>query len=120
MNIGSVVVSRVKQDKVGFKSVYIGRSRHKNALCNPFAMKHESERDCVCEQFKEHFDKNVKIENNAIRNEIIKLFNMLKKGQNINLQCFCAPKRCHGHTIKDFLDKYIAIWLKRQSILNNK
>ena len=32
--------------------------------------------------------------------EMVRLFRMHQAGVNINLQCFCAPNRCHGETIR--------------------
>lgn len=105
MNI--VNVSRVKQNVEGFTNVYIGRSnQYVNPLRNPFPMANESDRDRVCDEFEAYFHKHVIIPNDPIRNEVIRLYKMLKSGKKINLQCFCAPKRCHGNTIRAFLLKY--------------
>jgi hypothetical protein len=107
MNNGEIIVSKVKNNKDGFESIYIGRNKNNNPLGNPFVMNSENERDDVCDTYQTYFDLEVKIENTPLRNEIIKLYRMVKSGKNINLQCFCAPKRCHGLTIKSFIENSV-------------
>lgn len=87
------------------KHYYIGRG---SILGNPFVMidKSDEERNRVCEEFEKHFNNKVFIEKNqSFLNELDKLHNLSLK-EDINLGCFCAPKRCHGDTIKNFLDNY--------------
>lgn len=36
--------------------------------------------------------------------EILKLVELYKAQQQLNLVCFCAPKSCHGHVIKKFIE----------------
>jgi hypothetical protein len=74
---------------------------------NPFAMKTESERNFVCDQYQTWFDLimdglgepplNFKEYINTMRDTH-------KRFGNINLWCWCAPKRCHGNTIKQWLE----------------
>jgi hypothetical protein len=105
-----VKVVSVRDAKLeGFTYFYVGRkSSYKpvygkdwSALGNPFWMSDESQRNKVCEQYKIHF-KGLLIKHQ-------KSLEMLKerhiKGENIALVCFCAPKRCHGDTIKEYLEE---------------
>lgn len=74
-----------------------------SVLGNPFVMNGESERDSVCDKFKIYFDE--KILNKDIK--MISELNLLyrkSKIEDINLGCFCAPKRCHCDTIKKFVE----------------
>jgi len=91
------VVNRVKTAE------YIGRG---SVLGNPFAMRNQSqaERNRVCEEYQIWFDNKVKSKDPSVRQELIRLYN-LAKTRDIQLSCFCAPKRCHGDIIKAFLDK---------------
>ena len=43
-----------------------------------------------------------------IKNSILDLIGNtpMLKINNLNLGCFCAPKRCHGDAIKELLDDY--------------
>jgi hypothetical protein len=94
--------------------LYCGRG---SALGNPFPMKNENERDKVCEQYEEWFYKHVDETNfldiyygndNGIpyssqTAQSLQIFEQALNG-DVNLGCFCAPKRCHCETIKHFID----------------
>lgn len=84
-------------------AIYIGRG---SPLGNPFVMRTEEDRDIVCNKYEEWFYKQIKEENQVVLNELRRIY-LLAKKQNIVLGCFCSPKRCHGETIKKFLDKHL-------------
>ena len=100
---GKLTVGRKGIDKANALNIYIGRG---SALGNPFPMKGESERDKVCDQYAEYFYEKVK-KNGALKNEVIRIFRLLRSGNNVNIQCFCAPRRCHGDTIKQFIEQHL-------------
>lgn len=97
--IGKITVGRVHRDMPYTTNIRIDRG---TPLGNPFYMQDESQRDTVCDKYEEHFDKNVALEGD-LRNEVIRLYRLVRDGYSINLQCWCAPKRCHGDTIKNFI-----------------
>jgi len=76
-----------------------------SVLGNPFRMKEESERDLVCELYKEGFEKHET--NSAYWRELQHLYKTHQKFGKLNLFCWCAPKRCHADTIKEFLERFI-------------
>ena len=82
---------------------YIGRG---SPLGNPFVAKSEADRDAVCDQYQAWFDCKVEAGDERVMNELRRLYRLAKKGDLV-LGCFCAPKRCHGETIKAFLEKYL-------------
>ena len=73
-------------------------------LGNPYYMKSENERNTVCEQYETYFYN--KIKNNDIRfiAELKRLKKLLEKYNKLELYCWCYPKRCHGETIKQYLE----------------
>lgn len=90
-----------------------------SVLGNPFKMKfptpamvvrnpnyNKDERNRVCDEYAEYFNRKVK-EEGSFRNEVIRIYRLAKSGQNIALGCWCAPKRCHAMHIKQFLDAYL-------------
>lgn len=83
---------------------YIGRG---SPLGNPFVMKNSSpaERDRVCNAYEVWFEENKETE--KVAKELKRLYKLSQKGDLI-LGCFCYPKRCHGDTIKKFLEQYNA------------
>lgn len=81
------------------RSVYIGRG---SIFGNPFK---EGTRDENCDAYQEYFDKRVK-EDEAFKEALRQLWRRGKQKGELKLACFCAPKRCHGDTIKAFLEKH--------------
>jgi len=69
---------------------------------NPYEMKNESERDLVCDQYADWFYYAAHNQNHFIYIE--KLVSIYKEYGKINLFCWCAPKRCHAETIKEYLE----------------
>ena len=98
-----ITIGKVNQDKEGYINIKIDRT---SVLGNPFYMKNESMRDSVCERYEKYFNSRAKVLG-EFRYEIIRIYNLAKSGKNINLQCWCKPKRCHGDTIKAFLDNHL-------------
>ena len=82
---------------------YIGRG---SPLGNPFVMKSEADRDRVCDQYAVWFEERVKAGDALVMNELRRLYKIAKRG-GLVLECYCAPKRCHGETIKGFLEKHL-------------
>jgi len=99
--------------------VYCGRG---SPLGNPFYMSSEFERDKVCDQYQDWFYKHVDEvsfidiykgdrahiphgmpPNSPQTTMVLEIFAAALEG-DVNLGCFCAPKRCHCDTIKQFLD----------------
>lgn len=86
-------------------AIYIGRS---SPLGNPFAMKNitQEERERVCDAYKTWFKGKVEANDPAIMDELRRIYT-LTKNDAVTLGCFCTPKRCHGETIKAFLDEQL-------------
>jgi hypothetical protein len=66
---------------LGDQAVYVGRP---SIWGNPFAMRKESERDAVCDQFADYY-----FASDDLQNRINDL-----RGKY--LVCYCAPRRCHA------------------------
>lgn len=84
-------------------AIYIGRG---SPLGNPFVMQSEEDRDFVCDKYQEWFDAQINRKNEVVLKELRRIYNIAKH-QDVILGCYCYPKRCHGETIKRFLDKYL-------------
>lgn len=86
--------------------IYIGRG---SPVGNPFPMRNRSreERDRVCDLYAEWFSMAVSAktkQGDSIR-EYLELIAASAKDGDVELMCFCAPKRCHGETIKRYLEE---------------
>lgn len=94
-----VVNKRVHQSVHG--DVYIGRP---GTLGNPFVMKTEAQRSSVISRYRDWLREEYKK-----RGEVYTILNTLaskhKRGENIQLVCWCAPKPCHGDVVKDAIEK---------------
>lgn len=84
------------------QDIYIGRG---SPLGNPFPIgaKYGS-RDTVIEMYKEYLSQEVNKDNKIILKELDKISNTLDIC-DVNLVCFCKPKRCHGDIIKEIVMK---------------
>jgi len=83
-------------------NVYCGRG---SPLGNPFAMKGPMDRDRVCDEYKHYFYRSVEvIGDRGMLNQLNKIAKLAEEG-NVNLVCFCAPKRCHCETIKKYIEE---------------
>ena len=81
--------------------IYCGRG---SPLGNPFPITDVNDRDRVCDMYADYFKQKVYIERNpTMIDELYYIFNEAQKG-DINLGCFCSPKRCHCETIKEFVE----------------
>lgn len=82
-------------------STYIGRP---SPLGNPFILTDESERDLVCDAYEQWFEQKLTEKDPAVMSELERLLALEAKQGYLILGCHCAPKRCHGDTIKSTLD----------------
>lgn len=94
----SIIVGKKSQEN----SYYIGRG---SPLGNPFIMTNKSleERNRVCDLYEQWFYEQLEKENLFLITELEKIYQLSKQGDVI-LGCYCSPERCHGDTIKNFLD----------------
>ena len=70
-------------------AVYIGRG---SKWGNPFVMLGEGTRNKVCEDYRAYLKSKIKSKEISL-GELAGLHGK-------DLVCFCAPKRCHGHTLE--------------------
>ena len=92
---------------------YIGRSKDGNILANPFSFDAQKSslakltfktREEALEAYKEYFKR--QYESDEYFKEVIdEIYEKYKRGEDVYLQCFCAPEPCHGNIIADALQK---------------
>lgn len=79
----------------GYTVVYIGRP---SVFGNPFPMRGEDTRAAVIAQHRTWL--NVQRQRNTPQwQAVVALAERVHKGEKIALECFCAPRACHGDTI---------------------
>ncbi len=85
-------------------AVYCGRP---SPLGNPFPMSNESDRDRVCNQYQQWFNRKIESKDGAVLKELRRIWSIGAKEGSVALACYCAPKRCHCDTIKGFLESHM-------------
>lgn len=70
---------------------------------NPYLLKNEEDRDLVCDYYEEHFYRMIFYGNIEFRNYLYMLKDVYEQYGKLRLFCWCAPKRCHGDVIKQFI-----------------
>lgn len=87
--------------------VYIGRG---SPLGNPFRMGASSqvERDRVCDLYIPWIQGKIQAKDKEVCGALNHIYTLAKKG-DVYLECFCAPLRCHGDTVKEIVDSAISL-----------
>jgi hypothetical protein len=89
-------------------SEYIGRG---SVLGNPFPIDKENNRNVVCDAYELHFSQQVE-SNPLFLEELCRLYKLGNSKGILELGCYCHPKRCHGDTIKRFLEDNVDLFLE--------
>lgn len=102
-----ITISNIRQNPRG---EYVGRENKtfgvkESPLANPFPLTRESDRDDVIEEYRVWLNQKLYPENrlNPARTEIERLKAMYKKTGELNLVCWCFPRRCHAEIIRDVI-----------------
>ncbi|OJY94393.1 MAG: hypothetical protein BGP25_05225 [Lysobacterales bacterium 63-13] len=72
-------------------------------LGNPFIIGVHGGRDSVCDQYEQWFEDQLRAGDVLLLGTLKRLL-LLSQKQDLVLGCYCAPRRCHGETIKRFLE----------------
>jgi hypothetical protein len=97
------VVNRRKPDSLGPR-VYVGRG---SPLGNPFEMQDRSdaERNRVCDEYEPWLRKQYRLQGSPQRTGLDRLVARHRAGEDLRLECFCAPKRCHADFVKHAIER---------------
>lgn len=75
-------------------------------LGSPYYLKSEKDRNNICNLYHEWFYKNVDAPGNermTFKKELTRLIDIYLEHNKLNLFCWCAPKRCHAKTIRQYI-----------------
>ena len=97
---GKITVLTVRQQDSEYQPIKVDRT---SVLGNPFIMRGEHMRNKVCDEYQEYFDRVIQDKGQPLHREVTRIYKLVKSGQNVRLQCLCAPRRCHADTIKAFI-----------------
>lgn len=85
---------------VGFSRFYIGRP---SLLGNPFVVGDDGDRDECVDKYAEWIKKEIHRKGNRVYPAIVNIVEALTVQCYVELECFCAPKRCHGEVIREIV-----------------
>jgi len=74
-----------------------------SAIGNPFHMRNESERNLVCDRYRDWLHGKIDRNDPRVLDELNRILDIVRQGKNVELLCWCAPKKCHAETIKAWL-----------------
>lgn len=81
--------------------VYIGRG---SPLGNPLPIGVDVDREQALLFYEHHLTSKIRDKDEAVRGELNRIWKAAKVG-NVNLVCYCAPRRCHGEFIKKLIEE---------------
>lgn len=102
---------------IGQNKIYIGRKNKyyglkESVLGNQFVIGQDGNRNEVIKKYRKWLCEEVK-KKGAVYKELMRIVKKVKKGENVELVCWCKPFICHG----DILKKYLEWMLKEESNL---
>lgn len=104
------VVNKYKH-KPTSDDLYIGRG---SILGNPFtSIKHkQTKAQYICEsrgesveRYENYLREKITTKDTDICTKLNNIFIRVKRGEKVNLVCFCKPKICHGDIIKKIIEE---------------
>jgi hypothetical protein len=101
---GVISIGKVSHPSTLALNVRVDRQ---SALGNPFVMKSEADRDMVCDAYRAHLKSRIDKKDKLVIGELTKIYEMVMAGHDVQLNCWCAPKRCHAELIKMTVDKAV-------------
>lgn len=72
-------------------------------------------RDEAIDAYKDYFNVMYK-EDAEFKRAVDIIYEIYKRGEDVYLQCWCAPLRCHGEIIRDFLQKKLIMEKRKEQL----
>lgn len=102
---GQALREGVSRFSVGRASSGVGRGCiPAHALGNPTELRHETEREKVIASYKIWLAEKIEAKDKAVCRALNQIFGAAKRGE-VELECFCSPKACHGDVIKQVIEE---------------
>ena len=85
---------------------YIDR---RTPIGNPYQLKQEKHRDKVCDAYEKYFQEMLEYGGSSFEGYLAAMLACHIKYDRLRLFCWCAPKRCHGETVKNWLEDQLIV-----------
>ena len=82
------------------ETIYIGRGSY---LGNPFPLGDFVNREDCIKEYEKYLSENILMKNEKIMRALKQIYDA-SQDHPVNLQCFCAPHKCHGDSIKKLIE----------------
>jgi len=95
------VFSKRKPDAVRF------RVDRRTPLGNPYPLEDEDDREVVVDRYREHLRRRLddhERDPNPTGEAFDRILEAVRRGDRVELACWCSPKLCHGDAIRDELE----------------
>jgi ribA/ribD-fused uncharacterized protein len=110
VGMAQIIIGNLRDEVKAGPHEAVFRVDRKSILGNPYAMRNDSEdeRNRVCDLYEKYFKAQIKKRGDFAR-EVGKIIKAVQDPEisRVYLMCWCAPNRCHGETIKRFVEAYI-------------
>lgn len=109
--IAVVSVRGIKPQDAPANLIYIGRrigNWQQSPLANPFKLDHEGQRTWVILQYTEWLWGKIKAGDSTIAAELSRIADMVRRGEAVQLGCWCKPAACHGDVVKEAVIWWLA------------
>jgi len=103
-SVGGITIGNLRNRERSAGAVPIRVDRTSGSpLGNPFHMQSESQRDEVCNRYADWFHGEIRKGNEKVLDELQRILNLVKQGKDVELLCWCAPRKCHAETVRAWL-----------------
>jgi len=99
-----IIIANIKTGVIKISDQHVFLIDRRTPVGNPYPLDDEGERDEVCDKYQAWFDEKVKANDFKVMSYLNIIKNYLNKHGKVILLCWCSPRRCHGETIKRWLE----------------
>lgn len=106
-----ITVTNIKHGGSQSQDVYIGRTLSQwkgSVLANKFRIGQDGNREQVIAKYRKSLWEQIKLQG-PVYDELMKLVQRERAGEEIVLLCWCKPEPCHGDVVKGAIE-----WLAKQ------
>lgn len=101
---------------IGSSKIYIGRANKSyllkgSVLQNQFTIGRDGDREEVIAKYRKWLWNEVQ-KKEAVFQELVRIAERVKKGEAVQLACWCKPLKCHGDVVKACVE-----WMIREGIV---
>ena len=96
------IINARKQKPSEKYDIWIDR---RSPVGNPYTLIREDGRDNICDSYDEWFKGKLTMKDSKIIEYLDSMFELYKSHGRLRLFCWCVPKRCHGETIKKYIEE---------------